>query len=45
MELRDQLITMIVAGHKTTTLLLTWALWHIATNADVEPRPAQTTLV
>ena len=35
-ELRDQLITLLVAGHKTTTLLLTWSLWHIATNGDVE---------
>eukprot|EP00929_Paragymnodinium_shiwhaense_P037063 TRINITY_DN19810_c0_g1_i1.p1 TRINITY_DN19810_c0_g1~~TRINITY_DN19810_c0_g1_i1.p1 ORF type:complete len:1329 (-),score=236.69 TRINITY_DN19810_c0_g1_i1:263-4174(-) len=35
-ELRDQLITLLVAGHKTTTLLMTWSLWHIATHADVE---------
>eukprot|EP00930_Biecheleria_cincta_P072886 TRINITY_DN60227_c0_g1_i1.p1 TRINITY_DN60227_c0_g1~~TRINITY_DN60227_c0_g1_i1.p1 ORF type:complete len:1569 (-),score=246.72 TRINITY_DN60227_c0_g1_i1:180-4469(-) len=37
-ELRDQLLTMLVAGHKTSTLLLTWALYHIASDAKVEQR-------
>lgn len=35
-ELRDQLLTMLVAGHKTTTLLLTWSLYHIARNPKIE---------
>ncbi|CAJ1378936.1 unnamed protein product [Effrenium voratum] len=37
-ELRDQLLTMLVAGHKTTTLLLTWGLYHIARSARVEKK-------
>lgn len=37
-ELRDQLLTMLVAGHKTTTLLLTWALYYIARNPRIEKK-------
>lgn len=37
-ELRDQLLTMLVAGHKTTTLLLTWSLYHIAGNPRIEKK-------
>merc|ERR1712151_819833 len=37
-ELRDQLLTMMVAGHKTSTLLLTWSLYHIASDARIEQK-------
>jgi len=37
-ELQDQLLTMLVAGHKTTTLLLTWALYHIGRSPQVEKK-------
>lgn len=37
-ELRDQITTLLVAGHKTTTLLLVWAIWNIATHGDVEEK-------
>ena len=30
--LRDQVTTMLVAGHKTTTLLLEWSIYHLARN-------------
>ena len=30
--LRDQVTTMLVAGHKTTTLLLEWSVYHLARN-------------
>eukprot|EP00435_Cladocopium_sp_Y103_P006086 s2457_g1.t4 len=37
-ELRDQLLTMLVAGHKTTTLLLTWSLYYTARNPRIEKK-------
>jgi len=37
-ELQDQLLTMLVAGHKTTTLLLTWSLYYIGRNPQVEKK-------
>eukprot|EP00928_Gymnodinium_smaydae_P024131 TRINITY_DN19629_c0_g1_i1.p1 TRINITY_DN19629_c0_g1~~TRINITY_DN19629_c0_g1_i1.p1 ORF type:complete len:1733 (-),score=253.55 TRINITY_DN19629_c0_g1_i1:195-5360(-) len=40
-ELRDQLVTMLVAGHKTSSLLLTWALYNIASKPDVQEKLLQ----
>ncbi|CAE7558331.1 CYP102A5 [Symbiodinium natans] len=37
-ELQDQLLTMLVAGHKTTTLLLTWSLYYIGRSPQVEKK-------
>jgi cytochrome P450 len=37
-ELADNLLTFVVAGHETTALALTWALWLIAHAPDVETR-------
>jgi len=37
-QLRDQLVTFLVAGHKATTLLLTWALYNIAGHPEVEQK-------
>lgn len=34
--IRDQLITMIIAGHDTSTAALSWALYSIATHAEVQ---------
>lgn len=38
MELADNLLTFVVAGHETTALALTWALWLTANAPDVEAR-------
>lgn len=37
-ELRDQLLTLLVAGHKTSTLLLTWAIYHVGSQPQVEEK-------
>jgi cytochrome P450 len=37
-ELADNLLTFVVAGHETTALALTWALWLVANAPDVEAR-------
>lgn len=37
-ELADNLLTFVVAGHETTALALTWALWLTAMSPDVERR-------
>lgn len=37
-ELADNLLTFVVAGHETTALALTWALWLVAHAPDVEQR-------
>lgn len=33
-QLRDDLMTMLVAGHETTAAVLTWALFQIAQNPE-----------
>jgi cytochrome P450 len=38
LELADNLLTFVVAGHETTALALTWALWLTANAPDVEQR-------
>lgn len=37
-ELADNLLTFVVAGHETTALALTWALWLTANSPGVEQR-------
>lgn len=37
-ELADNLLTFVVAGHETTALALTWALWLIGNAPEVEAR-------
>ncbi|PZO67843.1 MAG: cytochrome P450 [Paracoccus denitrificans] len=39
-ELRDNLLTFIVAGHETTALTLSWALYLLAAYPDVQDRVA-----
>lgn len=38
LELADNLLTFVVAGHETTALALTWALWLTANAPEVEGR-------
>ncbi|KZS61180.1 cytochrome P450 [Mycobacterium pseudokansasii] len=35
-ELRDQLITLLLAGHETTAAALSWTLWEIAQAPDIQ---------
>jgi len=37
-QLRDDLMTMLVAGHETTAAVLTWALFEIAQNKDIQAK-------
>jgi cytochrome P450 len=37
-ELRDQLITLLLAGHETTAASLSWALYELAMNPDTQSR-------
>ena len=37
-EIRDELMTMLVAGHETTATALSWALYRIALHGDVRRR-------
>ncbi|MCW2783519.1 MAG: cytochrome [Marmoricola sp.] len=37
-ELRDQLVTLLLAGHETTATALAWALHELGNNPDVEQR-------
>ncbi|HJL20280.1 MAG TPA: cytochrome P450 [Sandaracinaceae bacterium LLY-WYZ-13_1] len=37
-ELRDELITLLVAGHETTATALSWAFHHLTTRTDVQRR-------
>jgi cytochrome P450 len=40
-ELRDEVITLLVAGHETTALTLAWALFEIARHPEVDARLAE----
>ena len=40
-ELRDELITLLVAGHETTATALSWALYWLATRPEVQQRLRQ----
>lgn len=40
-QLRDEIMTLFLAGHETTANALTWALYLLARNPDVERRVAQ----
>lgn len=35
-ELRDQLITLLLAGHETTAAALSWTLWELAQNPPIQ---------
>src|SRR4029078_920450 len=37
-QLRDEVMTLFLAGHETTANLLTWAWYLISTNLEVEQR-------
>jgi cytochrome P450 len=37
-QLRDDLMTMLIAGHETTAAVLTWALFSVAQNPQVEDK-------
>jgi len=37
-QLRDEVVTLFLAGHETTALTLTWALWLIGRHPEVERR-------
>ena len=37
-QLRDDLMTMLIAGHETTAAVLTWALFCVAQDAAVEAK-------
>jgi cytochrome P450 len=37
-QLRDEAVTLFLAGHETTALALSYALWLLAANADVQDR-------
>ncbi len=37
-ELRDQLVTLLLAGHETTATALAWALYELGRNADLRAR-------
>ena len=34
-QLRDEVMTLLIAGHETTTMLLTWAFYLVSTHPDV----------
>ena len=39
-QLRDEMATLLTAGHETTTLVLAWALFLIGSNSEVAERMA-----
>ncbi|SON59270.1 Putative cytochrome P450 135A1 [Mycobacterium simulans] len=39
-ELRDQLITLLLAGHETTAAALSWTLWELAQEPDIQDQVA-----
>jgi cytochrome P450 len=41
LELRDELLTLLVAGHETTATALSWALYWLATRPEVQQRLRQ----
>ena len=41
LELRDNIIMLMVAGSETTGTTLTWALWHIINNRDIHAKVMQ----
>jgi hypothetical protein len=40
-QLRDDLMTMLIAGHETTAAVLTWALYSVATQPTIEVKLMQ----
>jgi cytochrome P450 len=40
-QLRDEVVTLFLAGHETTALALTWAFYQIALHPDLDARIAQ----
>lgn len=40
-QLRDDLMTMLVAGHETTAAVLTWTLFNLVQNPEVEEKMLQ----
>ncbi|MCS3790019.1 cytochrome P450 [Tsukamurella ocularis] len=40
-ELRDQLISLLLAGHETTAAALTWTLWEIAQSPTIQAEAAR----
>ena len=42
-RIRDQMLTMLIAGHDTSTALLAWTFYLLGTNADIHARPGQRT--
>jgi cytochrome P450 len=40
-QVRDEIMTLFVAGHETTANALTWALWLMATHPDVDARACE----
>lgn len=39
--IRDQLLTMLIAGHDTSTALLSWALYALSSNPDIQAKAQQ----
>lgn len=39
-DLRDEIMTLLTAGHETTATALSWALWHLANRPDLQSRVA-----
>jgi cytochrome P450 len=40
-QLRDEMVTLLLAGHETSTAALTWTGWLLATHADEQTRLAE----
>ncbi|MFE3291860.1 cytochrome P450 [Rhodococcus sp. NPDC059234] len=43
-ELRDQLVTLLLAGHETTASALSWALYELAANPEIQRHAAEAAL-
>ena len=37
-QVRDEALTLFLAGHETTSIALTWTWWLLARNPEAEPR-------